>query len=43
MIESWDHVLSKDTVPGAIYVRWSTSDAGGKAVERRPPVPRARS
>ena len=32
MIESWDHVLTKETVPGAIYVRWSTSDAGGKAV-----------
>ena len=32
MIEGWDHVLSQDTVPGAIYVRWSTSDAGRKAV-----------
>jgi penicillin amidase len=32
MIESWDHVLSKETVPGAIYVRWSTSEAGRQAV-----------
>jgi penicillin amidase len=32
MLETWDHVLTKDTVAGAIYVRWSTSDAGGKAV-----------
>ena len=32
MIAAWDHVLTKDTVAGAIYVRWSTSDAGRKAV-----------
>lgn len=35
MIESWDHVLTKDTVPGAIYVRWSTSDAGREALTTR--------
>jgi penicillin amidase len=33
MIESWDRVLTKDTVAGALYVRWSTSDAGRKAVD----------
>ena len=32
MIDGWDHVLTRDTVPGAIYVRWSTSEAGRKAV-----------
>jgi penicillin amidase len=36
MIESWDHVLTKETVPGAIYVRWSTSDAGREAVNAKP-------
>ena len=33
MIDSWDRVLTKDTMPGAIYVRWTTSDAGRKAVD----------
>lgn len=32
-IAAWDRVLSKDTMPGAIYVRWSTSEAGRKAVD----------
>ncbi|MGE3956077.1 MAG: penicillin acylase family protein [Vicinamibacterales bacterium] len=41
MIEGWDHVLSADTVPGAIYVRWSTSDAGRKAVTAKGPERRA--
>jgi penicillin G amidase len=32
MIEGWDRILTKDTTPGAIYVRWTTTDAGRKAV-----------
>ena len=36
MIEGWDHVLTKDTVPGAIYVRWATSEAGAKAAKAKP-------
>jgi penicillin amidase len=28
MIEQWDRRLTKDSVPGAIYVRWSTADTG---------------
>lgn len=32
-IEAWDRVLTKDTMPGAIYVRWSTSEAGRKALD----------
>jgi penicillin amidase len=32
MIAAWDRVLTKDTVPGAIYVRWTGTDAGRKAV-----------
>jgi penicillin amidase len=28
MIAGWDHRLTKDSVPGAIYVRWSTADTG---------------
>jgi penicillin amidase len=36
MIESWDKVMSRDTTPGAIYVRWTATDAargldGGRA------------
>ncbi len=27
-IESWDRRLTKDSVPGAIYVRWSTGNSG---------------
>ncbi len=27
MVESWDKVLSRDTTPGAIYVRWTATDA----------------
>jgi penicillin amidase len=27
MIESWDKILTKDTVAGAIYVRWTSSEA----------------
>jgi penicillin amidase len=32
MIEGWDRILTKDTTPGAIYVRWTATDAGRKAV-----------
>ena len=32
MIAGWDHILTADTVPGAIYVRWTTTEAGQKAV-----------
>jgi penicillin G amidase len=37
MVESWDKVLSRDTTPGAIYVRWTATEAArgletGKAV-----------
>lgn len=32
MIDGWDHVLTKDTVPGTLYVRWSTSEAGRQAL-----------
>lgn len=35
MIDGWDHVLSVNSVPGAIYVRWSTSESGRKAVEAK--------
>ncbi len=35
MIDGWDHVLSQTTVPGALYVRWSTSEAGRKAVDAK--------
>jgi penicillin amidase len=34
-IEAWDRVLTKDTMAGAIYVRWSTSDGGRKALEEK--------
>jgi penicillin amidase len=27
MIESWDKVLSRDSTPGAIYVRWTATEA----------------
>ena len=33
MIERWDRILTKDTIPGAIYVRWATSDAGQEALD----------
>ena len=36
MIEGWDHILTVDTVPGAIYVRWATSEDGKKAVAAKP-------
>jgi len=37
LVEGWDKVLSRDTTPGAIYVRWTTTEAArgleaGKAV-----------
>ena len=35
MIERWDRILTKDTTPGALYVRWTTTDAGRKAVEAK--------
>lgn len=31
MIAGWDHVLARDSVPAALYVRWSTSEAGRQA------------
>jgi penicillin amidase len=40
MIAQWDRVLTKDTVPGAIYVRWTTTDAGRKAVNAKPGLER---
>lgn len=33
LIEGWDRVLTRDSVAGALYVRWSTSPAGEKAVD----------
>jgi penicillin amidase len=36
MIEGWDRILTKDTMPGAIYVRWTTTEAGQKAVAAKP-------
>ena len=35
MIEGWDRVLAADSAAAALYVRWSTSDAGRKAVEAK--------
>lgn len=35
MIDGWDHILSQASVPGALYVRWSTSESGRKAVEAK--------
>jgi penicillin amidase len=35
MIDTWDHRLTQDSTAGAIYVRWSTSDAGRKAIAAR--------
>jgi penicillin amidase len=40
-IEGWDHVLTADTVPGAIYVRWATSESGAKAVAAKGAAQRA--
>jgi penicillin G amidase len=36
MIAGWDHILTQDTVPGAIYVRWTTTEAGQKAITAQP-------
>jgi penicillin amidase len=36
MIAGWDHVLTVDTMPGAFYVRWATTEAGQKAVAAAP-------
>ena len=36
MIEGWDRILTKDTIPGAIYVRWTTTEGGRKVVEAKP-------
>ncbi len=33
LIEGWDRILTKDTSAGAIYVRWTGTDAGRKAVD----------
>ena len=27
MMEGWDKMLTKDTAPGAIYVRWTATEA----------------
>jgi penicillin amidase len=35
-IAAWDRKLTADTVPGALYVRWTTSEAGQKAVAAKP-------
>jgi penicillin amidase len=35
-IEGWDRILTKDTVPGAIYVRWTMTEDGAKAVAAKP-------
>jgi penicillin amidase len=36
LIAGWDRILTVDTKPGAIYVRWTTTDAGKKAVDAKP-------
>ena len=36
MIAGWDRILTKDTIPGAVYVRWTTTEAGEKAVAAEP-------
>ncbi len=36
LIEGWDRILTRDTTPGAIYVRWSTTDGGRKALDAKP-------
>jgi penicillin G amidase len=36
MIAGWDLILTRDAVPGAIYVRWTTTEAGRKAVAASP-------
>ncbi len=36
MIAAWDRFLTKDTTAGAIYVRWTTTEAGRKAVAANP-------
>ena len=35
-IEGWDRILTASTTPGAIYVRWTTTEAGRKAVAAKP-------
>jgi penicillin amidase len=35
-IAGWDDILTKDTVPGATYVRWTTTEDGKKAVAAKP-------
>ena len=35
-LASWDRVLARDSLPGALYVRWSTSEAGRKAIGEAP-------
>ncbi|MGE0449838.1 MAG: penicillin acylase family protein [Vicinamibacterales bacterium] len=36
MIEGWDRILTKETTPGAIWVRWAGTDAGSKAEKAKP-------
>ncbi|MFN7984064.1 MAG: penicillin acylase family protein [Vicinamibacterales bacterium] len=40
MIAAWDRVLSKDSAPAAIYVRWTTTEDGRKAVDAKTPAER---
>ena len=36
MVETWDKVLTRDTVAGAIYVRWTTTDAARELEAKKP-------
>ena len=36
MIEGWDRILTANTTSGAIYVRWTTTESGAKAVAAKP-------
>jgi penicillin amidase len=38
LIAGWDRVLTRDTTAGAIYVRWTTTEAGRKAVDAKTPT-----
>jgi penicillin amidase len=35
-IEGWDRILTATTVPGAMYVRWTTTDSGKEAAAAKP-------
>ena len=36
MVEGWDLVLTKDSTAAAIYVRWTTTEAGAKVADATP-------